>query len=78
MIIENGNFGTVSDFSVLDKISSILKDRDIDITEESQNPCSFSLTRSTENSVDDFSITDLFDIGCSKSYNAEDNFSNDV
>ena len=78
VIIENGNFGTVSDFSVLDKNSSILKDRDIDIIEESQSPCSFSLTRSTENSVDDFSIPDLFDIGCSKSYNAEDNFSNDV
>ena len=77
VIIENGNFETVSDFSVVDKNSSILKDKNIDIIEESQSPCSFSLTRSIDNSVDDVPIPDLFSIGCSKSYNAEDNFSSD-
>ena len=77
VIIENGNFETVSDFSVVDKNSSILKDKNIDIIEESQSPCSFSLIRSIDNSVDNVPIPDLFDIGCSKSYNAEDNFSND-
>ena len=77
MIIENGNFQTVSDFSVVDKNSSIFKDRNIDIIEELQSPCSFSLTRSIGNSVDDVPTPDLLDIGCSKSYNAEDNLTND-
>ena len=68
---------TVSYFSVVDKNSSILKDKNIDIIEESQSPCSFSLRRSIDNSVDDVPIPDLFDIGCSKSYNSEANFSSD-
>ena len=68
---------TVSYFSVVDKNSSILKDKNIDIIEESQSPCSFSLRRRIDNSVDDVTVPDLFDIGCSKSYNSEDNFSND-
>ena len=33
--------------------------------------------RIQDNSVDDVPIPDLFDIGCSKSYNSEKNFSND-
>ena len=36
VIIENGNFETVSEFSVVDKNSSTLKDKNIDIVEESQ------------------------------------------
>ena len=67
MIIENGNLETVSDFSVVDTNSSILKDKNIDIIEQSQSPCSFSLRKSIDNSVDDVPIPDLFDIGCSKS-----------
>ena len=67
----------MSDFSVVNKNSNILKDKNIDIIEESQIPCSFSLTRSIDNSVDDLPIPYLFDIGSSETYNAEDNFSND-
>ena len=66
VIKENGNFETVSHFSVVDKNSSILKDKNIDIIEELQSPCSFNLTRSIENSVDDVPIPDLFGIGCQK------------
>ena len=77
VIIRNGNLETVSDFSVVDKSSGNLKDKNIDIIEESQSPCSFSLRRSIDNSVDDVPIPDLFDIGCSKSYNSEANFSSD-
>ena len=73
----NGNFETVSDFSVVDKISSTLKDKNIDIVEESQSSCSFSLTGSIDNSVDDTPIPALVDVGCNKSYDAEDNVSND-
>ena len=43
----------VSDFSVLDKNSSILKGKNIDIVKESQSTCSFSITRSIDNSADD-------------------------
>ena len=77
MIIENGNFETVPDFSVVDKNSSILKYKNIDIIEESQSPCSFRLTRIIENSVDHVPVSDLLDIVCIKSYNAKDNFRND-
>ena len=77
MIIENGNFEAVPDFSVVDKNSTILKDKNIDIIEELQSPCSFSLTKIIENSVDHVPVSGLFDIGCSKSYNVEDNFRND-
>ena len=77
VIIENGNFETVSDFSVVDKNSSILKNKNIDIVGELQSSCSFSMTRNIGNSVDDVPILDTFEIGCSKSYNAEDNVSND-
>ena len=77
MIIENGKFEIVSDFSVVDKSSSILKERNIDIIEESQSPCSLSLTRGIGNSVDDIAVPDLLNIGCSKSCKAEDNFIND-
>ena len=66
VIIENGNFETVSHFNVVDKNSSVLKDKNIDIIEELQSPCSFNLTRSIENSVDDVPIPDLFGIGCQK------------
>ena len=77
VIIEKGNLETRSDFSVRDKNSRILKDKNIDIIKESQSPCSFSLRTSIDNSVDDVSIPNLFYIGCSKIYNSEDNFSND-
>ena len=53
VIIENGNFETVSDFSVVDKNSSILKNKNIDIVGELQSSCSFSMTRNIGNSVDD-------------------------
>ena len=53
VIIENGNFETVSDFSVVDKNSSILKNKNIDIVGELQSSCSFSITRNIGNSVDD-------------------------
>ena len=43
----------MSDFSALDKNSSILKGKNIDIAKESQSTCSFSITRSINNSVDD-------------------------
>ena len=76
VIIENDNFETVSDFSVVNKNSSTLKDQNIDIVEESQSSCSFSIT-SVGNSVDDTPILDLFDVDCNKSYNAEDNVSKD-
>ena len=78
VIIENDNFETVSDFSVVNKNSRILKDKNIDIVEESQSSCSFSIT-SVGNSVDDTPILDLFDVDCNKSYNAEaeDNVSKD-
>ena len=76
VIIENGNFETVSDFSVVDKNSGTLKGKNIDIVEQSQSSCSFSIT-SIDNSVDDTPIFDLFDVGCNKGYNAEDNISND-
>ena len=75
-ILENGNFETVSNFSVVDKNSGTLKDKNIDIVEESQSASSFSIT-SIDNSVDNTPIPDLFDVGCNKSYNAEDNISND-
>ena len=77
VIIENGNFETVSDFSVVDKNSSILKNKNIDIVGELQSSCSFSMTRNIGNSVDDVPIPDPFEIDCSKSYNAEDSVSND-
>ena len=77
MIIENGKFEIVSDFSVVDQSSSILKERNIYIKEESQSLCSLSLTRSIGNPVDDIAVPDLLNIGCSKSYKAEDNFIND-
>ena len=76
VIIGNGNFETVSDFSVVDKNSSTLKDKNIDKVEESQSSCSFSIT-SIDNSVNDTPIPDLFDVCCNKSCNAEDNVSND-
>ena len=76
VIIENGNFETVTDFSVVDKNSSTLKDKNIDIVEESQSSGSFSIT-SIGNSVDDTPIPDLFDAGCNKSYNADGNVNND-
>ena len=76
-IIENGNFETVSDFSVVDKNSSILKNKNINIVVELQSSCSFSMTRSIGSSVDDVPIPDTFDIGCSKSYITKDNVSND-
>ena len=53
VIIENGNFETVSDFSVVDKNSSILKNKNIDIVGDLQSSCSFSMTRNIGNSVDD-------------------------
>ena len=53
VIIENGNFETVSDFSVVDKNSSILKNKNTDIVGELQSSCSFSMTRNIGNSVDD-------------------------
>ena len=43
----------MSDFSVIDKNSSILKGKNIDIVKESQSTSSFSVTRSIDNSVDD-------------------------
>ena len=58
------------------KNSDNLKDKNIDIIEESQSPCSFSLIRGIDNSVDDVPVPDLFGNGCSKSYNSRDNFSN--
>ena len=44
---------------------------------ESQSSCSFSITRSIDNSVDDAPVPNLFDFGCSEIYNTEDNVSND-
>ena len=77
VIIENGNFETVSNFIVLDKNSSNLKNKNFNIVVELQSSCSFSMTRSIGSSVDDVPIPDTFDIGCSKSYITKDNVSND-
>ena len=44
---------------------------------ESQSSCSFSITRSIDNSVDDAPVPNLFDFCCNESYNTEDNASND-
>ena len=76
VIIENSNFETVSDFSVVGKNSSIVKYKKIHIVEQSQSSCSFSITTSIDDSVDDASMPDLFNVGCNKSYNAEDKVSN--
>ena len=42
---------------------------------ESQSSCSFSITRSIDNSVDDGPVPNLFDFGCNEIYNTEDNVS---
>ena len=62
MILENGHLETVSDFSLVDKNSSILKENNIDIIEESQSPCSFSFRRSIDNSVDGVPSPDLLGV----------------
>ena len=67
----------MSYFSVVDKNSSILRNKNINIVVELQSSCSFSMTRSIGSSADNVPIPDTFDIGCSKSYMTEDNVSND-